>query len=629
LPRLVRGGGRSAAYSIGALKGLHLSGTLPKVDIISAVSGGSYAATWLYAQYGIKAQPGSSRDAVLDDVLSKNSIEEVAGKAGTLVRNLTMLGLATVQSTSTDTASLFEGGLDLIVFPLKLILYAAGVVWSYHPPWDEGHETGSGSNYERALSNAFHVKTGDETTIESNYFKSLWNRLPFSSVSVKTGPPIQTASEKPVSERLPYLVVNATIQGVRLSDEAVRKANSDQDDEGIRLADRIFEFTPYGMGSPSVGYIAWDKLGPKDRAKTYSFSRVASISGAAVDKRTTEIKGIKFLNVFGRDLGLGYVMLDPTGKDDSRFFLKKQFFVLTDGGHEENLGVYSLIKRGCKNILALDAEYDGAPDGLINSIRSIGEGITGKPFVRFEDTYQFEGYGKLKNNLGKEKSSDIRNAIAIDEIDSIVERDRVINKLSHKEREEIKEYNGSWSCWSRPVKTPRTLFKCEEHGARKGCVRSSKDSTCEPSEQTQLKVRYIKLSADRKLLDDRIEAGRTEAEEVYGPLIWNFYNKEYERNEGCKKDEKEEKCKKKDVISKEEARSKDAKAHRDFPHYSTAKFILDEDAFLAIAELGCRAVMQEYEGDGKAKRNSSFACINTDRTTGVQESKQEIPRALP
>ncbi|TKB70202.1 MAG: hypothetical protein E8D52_03925 [Nitrospira sp.] len=557
------GGIRSAAYSIGVLKGLHLSGKLPEVDIISAVSGGSYAATWLYAQYDIKAREGSPRDAVavLDDVLSGDSINKVAEKARNLVLNLSMLGLATIQAPSTDSGllSLMSGGLDLITLVPRLILYTGGVIWSYHPPGSEGHETGSGSNYERALSNAFHVEDGKETEIESNYFESLWNRLPFSSVSVSTGPPIRTASKK-----LPYLIVNATIEGVRLSDEDVRTPNPRPEAERIRLADRIFEFTPYGMGSPSAGYRDWATLKDKDRAETYSFSKVASISGAAIDKRTDI-----YLNALGRDLGLGYTMLAPTDKDDpKKFFFQKKFIVLTDGGNEENLGVYGLIKRNCEEIIVVDAEYDGRPEGVLNFIPYMMERVTGKTFVGYEDSYQFGAYGKLKTNLEHEEM-----VLQVDELDQVTMYGK---KTSHTQTLE------PWSCWSDRVKTKRT-FKCDDAQPRKGCVRNNEDNTCEPILQKQLRVTYVKLSADRMLLD--AVPSKEKAKEVYGNFVTDFYKS----------------------------------SDKNFPHYSTAQLGWNKQAFLAIAELGCRAVRLEY--DKKNLNSSEKACIETKRATGAGDSK--------
>ena len=42
---------------------------------------------------------------------------------------------------------------------------------------------------------------------------------------------------------------------------------------------------------------------------------------------------------------------------------------LTDGGHIENLGVYELLKRGCQNIIVIDAEADPSMSfgSLLNS----------------------------------------------------------------------------------------------------------------------------------------------------------------------------------------------------------------------------------------------------------------------
>ena len=36
----------------------------------------------------------------------------------------------------------------------------------------------------------------------------------------------------------------------------------------------------------------------------------------------------------------------------------RRFIDLSDGGHVENLGVYQLLKRGCKFIIVIDAEAD-------------------------------------------------------------------------------------------------------------------------------------------------------------------------------------------------------------------------------------------------------------------------------
>jgi hypothetical protein len=73
-------------------------------------------------------------------------------------------------------------------------------------------------------------------------------------------------------------------------------------------------------------------------------------------------------------------------------------------------------------------------------------------------------------------------------------------------------------------------------------------------------VTYIKLSADRRLLEDSSPDGRAKAMEVFGPRILKYYDRS------------------------------DTK----FPHYPTFQFNWEKEQFLAIAELGCRAVMRHY-----------------------------------
>ncbi len=51
------GGLRSAAFSIGAMKGLYDLGLMDDIDVVSSVSGGGYASYWLYSRYD--GRPGT------------------------------------------------------------------------------------------------------------------------------------------------------------------------------------------------------------------------------------------------------------------------------------------------------------------------------------------------------------------------------------------------------------------------------------------------------------------------------------------------------------------------------------------------------------------------------------------
>lgn len=59
------GGVRSGLYSVGALKGLHDIGLLDRIRVISSVSGGGYAAYWLFANHS--ADGGRFAETSLDD----------------------------------------------------------------------------------------------------------------------------------------------------------------------------------------------------------------------------------------------------------------------------------------------------------------------------------------------------------------------------------------------------------------------------------------------------------------------------------------------------------------------------------------------------------------------------------
>ncbi len=57
----------------------------------------------------------------------------------------------------------------------------------------------------------------------------------------------------------------------------------------------------------------------------------------------------------GPALGLGYLLSEVLAQSDQQ----KGYVYLSDGGHFENLGVYELIKRRCRLIVAGDADCDG------------------------------------------------------------------------------------------------------------------------------------------------------------------------------------------------------------------------------------------------------------------------------
>ncbi len=190
----------------------------------------------------------------------------------------------------------------------------------------------------------------------------------------------------------PYPVINAAlnIAGSRFANKRGRDAD-------------FFIFTPCYTGSDATGYARTQQIrkDPKTIAapappfapskepdKTVlDLGTAMTISAAAVSSNmgSLTIKPLAFTLAFF-NLRLGYWLANPrphkANPPNTQFWdwLKAKLFklhsivlfwemfglldeddpkvYLTDGGHIENLGIYSLLKRRCKLIIAVDAEAD-------------------------------------------------------------------------------------------------------------------------------------------------------------------------------------------------------------------------------------------------------------------------------
>ena len=164
-------------------------------------------------------------------------------------------------------------------------------------------------------------------------------------------------------DRHPYHLINAALN-VQNSKTANRRG---------RNAD-FFVFGRNFCGSESTGYVKTEEL--EKIAPDFDLATAMAVSGAAASSNmgAASIKPLTptlaILNV-----RLGYWLRNPSQlfKQESWNKLANFYFVgemfgllnenrksvyLTDGGHIENLGVYELLKRRCKVIIAIDAEAD-------------------------------------------------------------------------------------------------------------------------------------------------------------------------------------------------------------------------------------------------------------------------------
>jgi hypothetical protein len=178
----------------------------------------------------------------------------------------------------------------------------------------------------------------------------------------------------------PHLLINTTLNLVGSDELALRSRKGES-----------FTLSPLYCGAKTVGYAKLDQTQHHPHKEpNLTLGRAISISGAAVDPNMSFYQSAPLtalLTIF--NARLGYWIQTPGAKHwtakspragDFDLFLTEFFgrtdergaFVhISDGGHFDNLGVYELIRRRCRYIVALDAEddWDASDDNLANLIR--------------------------------------------------------------------------------------------------------------------------------------------------------------------------------------------------------------------------------------------------------------------
>ena len=299
---------RAASYAIGVMKALSEFDQLDSLDMISGVSGGTYAMmlyyTGLYSQNGQSTSDArvSSTHLFADENLS-NFVKEHTqlhyGKHDAL------------NAASTTAAGMTLAAWDApYFFPNKYISRRVG------DPLLFEHEGILRSFYRERLSE-FYVNYGNAS-----------RRIPSLSE-------LNTFVTK---HHLPWLILNTTAY--------------DSEDAKTFERKRIFEVTPLMLGSDSAGYThVTTKLGVSgDKAMDKSLIDYVMASGAALDVPLS--KPSHFIRASIK-LGLGLEIHAPTSSGG-----ESKLLYLADGAFSENLGAYALAMRKCEVITIVDAEYD-------------------------------------------------------------------------------------------------------------------------------------------------------------------------------------------------------------------------------------------------------------------------------
>ena len=260
------GGYRSAIFNYGILKGLHEIDVIPKIDYISAVSGGS----WI-------AMPFST----------SNDLNWF------------------FHDIPTHTNLIEEGFESLLANPARVL-------------------------QEAALS---------RKTV--NYISNIYGRLLAKTFLREHG---QDSRYMPMAEKKmikdenrPYLIVNGTVN--------YRSPDS------FSVTQECFEMTKLYSGCRSLGYLHTKDLLAKE--KPLRIRDAIAISGAAVAFHLPALGGEVAGFGLSREIE-NYAKGVKSRKDVS----ETEDLDVSDGGHYNNLGIESLINRGCAFIIVVDAEHD-------------------------------------------------------------------------------------------------------------------------------------------------------------------------------------------------------------------------------------------------------------------------------
>ncbi|MBO9400522.1 hypothetical protein [Shimia sp. R9_3] len=170
--------------------------------------------------------------------------------------------------------------------------------------------------------------------------------------------------EMNANHRAPYHLINAAVNLPSSRLVNLREREGD-----------FFVLSKLWSGSPATGYLPTSEW--KTGSQDMDLATAVAISGAAVAPHMTllNVKSVRMLLSF-LNLRLGYWIKAPgrvgaMGKVVPGFWClvkemigfgmseNSSWYYLSDGGHIENSGVYELLRRRCKYIVAIDAGADG------------------------------------------------------------------------------------------------------------------------------------------------------------------------------------------------------------------------------------------------------------------------------
>ena len=429
------GGVRSASYSLGVMSALDAHNvpdvpTLDKFDYISSVSGGGYASGYYYSQKYAKVQNVFSEKALL-------KLQEGLGNESAADK---FIGPGLIFPLS---PAVMHGTLALTSLPFSL-LGSPGSSWL-------------GTNYEFDLGH-----------------KYLGEGLDGSNINLKRAPRLKYLGEWVRDAHLPKFIFNASVFGDNKLEEIPRR-------------DRVYEYGMYHEGSRATGFVKLDTHRLSLEGVRLDLERASLYEEINLDeyknKYRIDLTKVVTISAAGTDAPLegfwasiraatgSYTGFYQPMTDGFYIGLYPEYLHHSDGGYSENLGAYSLIKRGCRHLIIVDAEED--PE------------------------YIFEAYRILKHDI-------LDSASSVVDL-SVIQIDREFRELQKLQAKWTTCGDTNKKCEAYRDKKPGWLDPEPEE--KKGYfwtapVMKGKGRFCKGDDCT-FDVTYLKLSFDQRLANDQ------------------------------------------------------------------------------------------------------------------------------
>jgi hypothetical protein len=417
---LAGGGTRAGYFAHGVLQGLNDTGLLDRVDVISSVSGGSYAAYWYFSKRLEAQRLGFSHKQIFDDCLPAWWVDERKAKAGSTGRTLKALMDQALSKGSprmpacTNTLH-WEPG-DPYRWQAHLARWPD--MFNRTPGFVSGNAQGAPVLQVAAEAPAFLVELFARPLIENSNIpleyhygiERVWGLNP--QPRVFAGTPV-TGDDARTKWAYTNALGKAPSRDMHVDPafggwEALRTQyrkdptlplwilNSTQGQKGPTPDSRhIYEMTPLSHGATGHRY----RIESPELAGVPDLGTATLASAAFADRQG--VNNPRFASAMGlhKALTWGIDIQDRFSPAPS------QRLHLSDGGGSEDLGLYSLLKRRIPDIIVVDDASDqiGRMDDLCWVRAAVAQDVPGSE-MRFPALKNFEAVCKTWEDADQHKN---------------------------------------------------------------------------------------------------------------------------------------------------------------------------------------------------------------------------------